>query len=148
MLALNFYIGPDRHAVDCLHIARVAPRVKVTSIAGAPEWITGEAMLLGLRTPIVDVRALLLGDATPNLLSSRLLLLNQCEEMPSPLGLLVERMTEVTTLKTPKTDALNAERPWLCAEVFDSRGPIRLIDPRKLVPRDTLAALASVLESF
>ena len=136
MLALTFHIGPHRHAVDSLHVSRVVPMVALTPIDDAPPWLAGNAKLLGIDTPIIDLSALLIEKPVAKLLSTRILLYLS----PKPVGFIVERMTEGVRLKPPENhEPTDPAKPWLLAILFDPLGPIHLIDPQKAMPAETLA---------
>jgi chemotaxis-related protein WspB len=148
MLALIFHIGADRHAVDSRHVGRVVPFVATRPMPGAPPWVVGKAQLLGLETPLIDVGALVTGVPCKKLLSSRVILFQyewqEGERLISrPLGLIVERMTQAATLALP--DPPDEKRPgdplYLTAVIYDAMGPIRLIDPQKLLPHEARASI-------
>jgi len=148
MLALLFHIGPQRHAIDSRFVERVVPLVTAQQVPDAPPWLVGAARMLGVATPVVDVSHMLVGTAARRLLSTRLLLIQYASGgISRPLALMVENMTDSVTLTSPEPAPKN-EPVHVTHVVFDPRGPIRLIDPQKLLPDFALAMLFDACDSL
>ena len=54
MLGLVFQVGPDKVAVDVCRVREVVPRVRLTVVHGAPEWIAGVFVYRGRVVPVID----------------------------------------------------------------------------------------------
>ena len=108
MLLIPFRLGAVAYAVDVTDVHQVLPLPRLRSVPGAADWLRGVFVFQGAVMPVVDLCQIACGQACPELLSSRLLLVgNRGTDTHLPaLGLLAEAVTQAVrgdTVAVPRT---------------------------------------------
>lgn len=150
-LFLLFQVGGDRYALDAQRIVEVLPLVRFKRIPRAPTGIAGVFDYRGAPVPVVDLSELMIGRATEQRLSSRLVVVDRAGAGSGErrtLGLLVEKATE--TLRRHAAEFVAAgvaasESPYLGPVSADRRGFIQQVDVDRLLPPAVLDALSDAL---
>jgi len=148
MLLLLFYVGDDRYALESNRVVQILPNLTLKKVYHAPNYVSGLFNYRGQIIPVVDISYLLRDQASPDLLSTRIILVKNQVSAPitsnspstttssSLLGLRAERVT--TTLDLPKTAlkdrGMKVEAsPYLGKIILDDQGIIQLICPEYLL---------------
>jgi chemotaxis-related protein WspB len=150
-LYLLFQLGGDRFALDVHGIAEVLPLVRLKRIPKAPSGVAGVFDYRGVPVPVVDLSQLVLGRATEDRLSSRIVLVDYTTAGSverRQLGLLVEKATE--TLRRDPAEFVAAgvsskAAPYLGAVSADAAGFVQLLDVQRLLPSAVREALYASL---
>jgi len=151
MLLLLFYVGNDRYALESRRVIQVFPNLTLKQVHHAPDYIPGLFNYRGQIVPVLDLSQLIRGTASPDLLSTRIILVREARTEPTAptaclLGLRAERVT--TTLDVSET-ALKSEgmkvdaAPYLGKIVTDAQGMIQLICLEHLLSETQSIALLS-----
>lgn len=98
MIALLFSVGSDRYALPASAILEVLPLVALKRVPPAPPCLAGLLNDHGAAVPVVDVCVLIGGLPCKRSLSSRVVLAKYLVAGArfEPLGLMIERATEMT----------------------------------------------------
>jgi len=138
MLFLIFHLGEDWYALNAAEIVQVLPQVNWKVVPCAPPGVAGVINYHGTPVPLIDPKALSLGQAAERHMSTRIILFNYLtpDGETHLLGLLAEQTTE--TIRREINDfvepGIPADRaPFLGPVTTDERGLIQLIEPRKLL---------------
>lgn len=138
MLFLIFHLGEDWYALKSAEIVQVLPHVAWKVIPQAPPGVAGVINYHGTPVPLIDPKALSLGQAAARHMSTRIILFNYLASDGEThlLGLLAEQTTE--TIRREINDFVDAgvpadRAPYLGPVTNDERGLIQLIEPRKLL---------------
>ncbi|MFO7602922.1 MAG: chemotaxis protein CheW [Gammaproteobacteria bacterium] len=104
MLALSLYIGTEHFAVPVAQVAEVLPLTGLQAIPLAPDYIAGLLDYHGTPVPVIDLCALMTGNAHHKVLTTRMILIHyrHAQERARLLGLIAERVTE--TLQIPDAE--------------------------------------------
>src|SRR5437868_11271606 len=139
MLALTFQVGPDRVAVDVRRVREVVPRVRLSPVSGAPDWLAGAFVYRGRVIPVIDLHRLAGAGECPPHLSSRIILVPHTPPGGGErlLGLLA---TQVADIREVAAD--DAVLTGLAADggvdlgpvVADGPGLVRLVNLDRLLP--------------
>ena len=144
MLALTFQVGPDRVAVDVRRVREVVPRVRLTPVSGAPDWVAGAFVYRGRVVPVIDLHRLAGAGECPPHLSSRIVLLPVPGADPDALvGLLATQVANVRELAAAPA-APGPPSPSLGPAVADGTGVLRVLDPERFLAFAAPPALAAV----
>jgi chemotaxis-related protein WspB len=146
MLFLLFQLGDDRYALEASQVAEVLPLVTIKHIPQAPPGIAGAFNYRGAPVPVIDLSELTVGRPSRARLSTRLILVNYCDETGAArvLGLIAERATETTRREPTDFVASGVEAgtaSYLGPVATDERGLLQRIEVNQLLPssvRDVL----------
>ncbi len=96
MLQVLFQIGSDRYALDSRQVVEIVPRVRFKEVPGAPDYVRGLFEYRGRIVPVIDLCRLVGKPAAPDLMSSRIMLVNYPDRRGGAqvLGLLAENVTD------------------------------------------------------
>ena len=145
MLALTFQVGPDRAAVDVRRVREVVPRVRLSPVSGAPDWVAGAFVYRGRVVPVIDLHRLAGAGECPPHLSSRIVLLPVPGADPDALvGLLATQVANVRELAAAAPAAPGPPSPSLGPAVADGAGVLRVLDPDRFLAFAAPPALAAV----
>lgn len=134
MLLLLFYVGDNRYALKSRQVVQIFPNLILEKVHHAPEHISGLFNYGGQIVPVIDLSHLIQGKASLNILSTRIILVNNQtsgqSSTPQLLGLQAERAT--TTLDLPEADLKDGgikldAAPYLGKIFTDKQGMIQLI---------------------
>lgn len=145
MLALLFTVAEERYAVDASRIRQVLPLLKLRSVPESSPGIAGVAIYQNAPIAILDASLLLTNQATPDLLSSRLVIIDGNGPLQgTTYGLLLEQATSTQEMDLsrrcpPPASAANSP---LGDYLSDADGLIQLIEPEKIFDAVTLQAIA------
>lgn len=150
MKVLVFHIGREPYALPLAAIGRVLPVARLKALPGAPHFVPGLLDLHGEAIPVIDLSSLAGNPAEAVRYDTRILLV----EVPAAgrmrrLGLKAERVSGVSTVAEPLTDAGVVAAPWLGALGIDSSadlspaagGMLQLLDPARLLAPEVEALL-------
>jgi len=143
MLLIMCHCRANRYAIDSRHVKEVLPRANLHVLAGSPSWLAGMLICRGSATPVMDLSQLTEGRPCPNLLSSRIVVL-QMELAGSfrQLGVLAERVGLCEVHEAPGASGGESDRPaslgTLC---LDEQGVFQLVAISRLVSADRKALL-------
>jgi len=144
LLVLTFRVGPEPLALDIRRVREVVPRVRLQPVSGGPAWLAGVFVCRGTVVPVIDLHQLAGGGACPPHLSSRIILVPRGDEL---IGLLA---TQVADVRDVNTDAEPLSSPALSGSanfgplVADGTEILRLLDPDRLLPEESLRQLEAV----
>jgi chemotaxis-related protein WspB len=141
MLLLVFQAGKQRFGLDAADVIEVAPALECRAVPHAPAYIAGLANYRGATAPVIDVSALLTGEAAALFLSTRTVMVRY---RGNSLGLLVERAVETVACNEsdlqPMPVAVEGAR-YLGPILMDGAGAIQKISVDGLLPEDLRTAL-------
>src|SRR2546425_7935421 len=97
MLFLLFQLGKDRYALAASRVVEVVPLVALKQLPQAPKGVAGIFNYRGRPVPAIDLCALTFGRPAAERLSTRIIIVNYCDERGARhlLGLIAERATEM-----------------------------------------------------
>lgn len=138
MVFVLFYVGGDRFVVEAQKLIEVVPLVKLNKLSNTPGHIAGLCNYRALPVPVVDVRVLVDGELSRQVLSTRILLVNYTgqEWRQHILGLIVEEATETITLDINafhKSSVKSSEGSFVSNVMTDERGIIQWMDVDQLL---------------
>lgn len=134
MLLLLFYVGNNRYALESKQVVQIFPNLILKEVPHAPDYISGLFNYRGQIVPVIDLSYLIQGKVSLNILSTRIILVNNQTSRQSStshlLGLQAERAT--TTVDLPETDLKDGgiqldAAPYLGKIITDDQGMIQLI---------------------
>jgi chemotaxis-related protein WspB len=139
MLCLLLNLCGAMFALPCAKIVRIVPKVPLRPIPHAPAYFAGLLLYHGLAVPVVDLCALTSERVTPDLLSSRIVLVHYgaAVEKDRILGLLAEQIME--TIHLDEKDFANSTiklhaTPYLGRVANTEVGLVQLIEVQELLP--------------
>jgi len=141
-LFLLFTLGEQRFALPARAIVEVLPLLPLKRVPHAPAWVGGVFAYRGKVVPVIDVRALALGEPAVRRTSTRVVLVNyrqgQC------LGLVLEHVSE--TLRCDPAEFKpygmnNADARYLGPIREDARGLLQWITVDELLDERAQALL-------
>lgn len=95
VLALLLHVGDEAYAVACADVISVVPRPLLRRVPGVSREVSGVFVFRGGVVPVVDLALRFGADATPDLLSSRVVLVKPHDRV---LGLLAAHVGDVVRL--------------------------------------------------
>ncbi|MES2255420.1 MAG: chemotaxis protein CheW [Pseudomonadota bacterium] len=138
MLFLLFQLGKDRYALAASQIEEILPLVSIRQVPGSSAGVIGVFNYHGTSVPVVDLSELILGQAAPSRLSTRIVIARYDNENGKThlLGIIVENATE--TMQGEDADFIpsgisNDFLPFLGAISTSPRGLIQRIDVHKVL---------------
>lgn len=125
-------VSGQHFAIETSSIAEVVPVVEVRSVPGTPTWVRGLMDYRGILIPLLDVRALLGGDATKPRRASRVLIVRMSAGL---IGLLVDTVRSVERGQTEQGHPgfASEETPFLGPIVRTADGTVQLVTPERLL---------------
>lgn len=146
MLILQFMAGRERYGLDIEQIIEVSSLVSLRAVPHAPPEVAGTFNYRGTLTPVIDLTALLTGQASRPRMGTRIMLVTHTGEdgRTHILGLLAESVTEIISCETKNLQqpvVSVSGSPYLGDMVFDERGAIQLLEMKRLLTRDLLFTL-------
>ena len=143
MLVLMCESGGSRYALDAACVVEVVPCVRLEPAVGTPEWLAGTFSYRGRAVHVVDLAYLTTGLPCARYLSSRIIVADlPVQGLPSPLGLLAQRLT-TAQIDAPAADtaAPRAESSPFGRILLDGQGMFHLLEPSRLFSADRRRAL-------
>jgi chemotaxis-related protein WspB len=138
MLFLVFQLGPDRYAIQAEQVVEILPLVNAKHIPRAPVGVAGVFNYHGAPVPLIDLAHLALGQPSRKWMSTRIVLINYCDQSGKThlLGILAERATE--TMHRLEREFIDpgiatAQAPYLKGVLSDADGIIQRIEIQNLV---------------
>jgi chemotaxis-related protein WspB len=147
MMLLLFRVGGEQYGIDCASVVEVIPRVNVSKIHQAPEFVAGSFNYRGTIVAVLDLAQLLQGTPTPVAYSSRTIVLEVERDSTRGhlLGAIAPKVTE--TWSVPK-EARWVDRPihlqqvpYLEQTILCDRGTVRPLRVDRLLRDPEIAAL-------
>ncbi len=139
MICLRFKISNSFYGLDCTDIIEVVPRIGMTAIVGAPDYVPGYFNYRGKIVPVADVSMLVAGQAAPERLSSRIAIVRFGAERC--LGLLLEGATEVivvddAAITTAQSSGILTEADFMGRIIVAGGETMQLIKVMELLPEE------------
>ncbi|AOB32091.1 hypothetical protein AKI39_17305 [Bordetella sp. H567] len=142
LLYLRFDIAGDRYVLPASSIVRMLPVTPLKSLPAAPPWVAGVLLYGDTPVPVIDVRALALGQASAARASTRIAVVDYRPAADAPahlLGLLLEHATE--TVHYDPDDFVpygldNRDARYLGPVRADAHGMVQWVHLRDLLPAD------------
>ncbi|WP_042267754.1 chemotaxis protein CheW [Paraburkholderia heleia] len=153
MLFLVFELDGERYALDAREIAHVLPLAPVRAFPGTPAYIAGVMDYEGAPVPVVDLPMLALGRPARTLMSTRLVLVYDCEHDADPasshapprlLALLLESATRTQSIapeRFAEGGIATPEARWLGPVARDGRGFVQWVKVAQLLDTRVRALL-------
>ena len=153
-----FEIASERYGIEAVGVVEVVPSVPLRAVPGTVPGVTGLLRFRGGLVPVVDLGILWAGRPSPARMSSRIVVCDlSTGEGPvgswadaaaharPRIGLLAERVLQVTAVDPDATDASEGPRTpgarGLGRIVRDGEALLQLVRVSDLVPADLLATL-------
>jgi len=138
MLFILFYVGDDRYVVEAQKVVEVVPFVKLTKFPNTADYIAGLCNYRAVPVPVVDVRCLIVGEISRQVMSTRILLVKYLSHTSHEhiLGMIVEYATETITLEIDRfhQSSLSASKGSYVSKVMtDEHGIIQWLDADQLL---------------
>ncbi len=139
MLFLLFEIGTDRYCLEASRVVEVTPMVSFKKLPHAPGYVAGLINYRGTIAPVIDLSALLGGNPSRPLFSTRIILVDfvGADKRHHALGLLAEKVTETIVRKEEDFQlpgiAVDGAR-FLGKVVSDERGMIQRVETEQILP--------------
>ncbi len=138
MLFILFEAGGERYAIEARRVVEVAPLLGLKKLPRAPRGLAGIFNYRGRAVPAIDLSELAAEKPAPELLSTRIIIVNCPGETGEDrlLGLIAERATEIlrkdpSEFRHPGIELPSA--PWLGPILLEPDGPIQLIKEQNLL---------------
>lgn len=127
MLVIVFQAGVGRYGIEARRVSAVLPQPRLTEIPTAPPAVSG-LMTYGARVvPVVDVTAMLTGEVSKPVMSTRILVVEAAFQRGEKrlIGLLVEHATEAVNCdeKAVRSSGLRMGGP-LAGDVWEIEGQV------------------------
>lgn len=140
LLFLRFNIADERYVLAASHIVRMLPVTPLKTLPAAPPWVAGILLYGDVPVPVIDVRALALGQASAARASTRIAVVDYQPAADTParlLGLLLEQATE--TVHYDADDFVpygldNRDARYLGPVRADARGMVQWVRIGDLLP--------------
>jgi len=139
MLFLLFQLGADRYALEANRVVEVVPLLELKRLPQAPKGVAGVFNYRGRPVPAVDLSELMLGQASSERLSTRIIVVKHPDAAGQDrlLGLIAEHATE--TLRADPLSFVDSGvrlggAPYLGPMLMDGRGPVQLLHEQRLIP--------------
>lgn len=141
-LFLLFTLGEQRFALPARAVVEVLPLLPLKPVPHAPAWVGGVFAYRGKVVPVIDVRALALGEPAVRRTSTRIVLVNYQQGLC--LGLVLEHVSE--TLRCDPSEfkpygLANPEARYLGPIREDARGLLQWITVDELLDERAQALL-------
>lgn len=146
MLFVLFYIGEDRYVVEAQKVVEVVPFVKLTKFPNTAEYIAGLCNYRAVPVPVVDVRCLIEGGMSQEVMSTRILLVKYPSHTGHEhmLGMIVEYATETITLDVSRfhqSTVQTSEGSYVSQIMTDEHGIIQWLGVSRLLSQGDCDAL-------
>ncbi len=140
MLFVLFHVGEDRYVVDAKKIVEVVPLVKLSNFSKAPDYIAGLCNYRAVPVPVVDIRYLLNGVSSEQVMSTRIFLVNYTGYAGHEhiLGIIAEYATETIELELSRfhqSVLKSSEESYVSNIMTDAQGVIQWMDIDCLLSR-------------
>lgn len=137
-LAILLHVGDEAYAVACADVVSVVPRPHLRSIPSAPAEVLGVFVFRGQVVPVVDLALRLGGGETPDLLSSRVVLVCPAGRT---LGVLAAHVGDVVRLPRAAARVPMSGEPAVAEIVLHEGRAILWLELAGLVPERVEALL-------
>jgi len=140
MLFVIFHVGDDRYVVDAQKVVEVVPLVKLSNFSNTPDYIAGLCNYRAVPVPVVDIRCLIEGVPSKEVMSTRILLVKYTgyTGMEHLLGVIVEYATETVVLDIKRfhqSTLQSSEDNYVSNIMTDEHGIIQWMDVDRLLSR-------------
>jgi len=98
MLYLFFSLGNEKYALASEPVRQIVPNVRLRPLPGSPAWIKGLLNYHESVVPVIDLSTLTQGQPVPDVLGSRIILIERGTEGVRLMGLLAEKVLEVHSI--------------------------------------------------
>lgn len=146
MLVLQFRAGQDLFGLAVKDIIEVAHLTALRKLPHAEAFVAGLLNYRGRMVPVLDLTALITGNPSRRLFSTRIILVNykSAQEEMHVLGLIAEGATEVhkiqeSSLQDPGIAIEDA--PYLGKIWVDKKKTMQIIDLYSIIPAELRASL-------
>jgi chemotaxis-related protein WspB len=139
MLLLHFQVDQERFAVNATRVVEVVPIPDFWTIPYTPEYVAGSFNYRGTIVAVIDLNALISGQAARPFLSTRIMLMRYPGQDGEEhlLGLMAEGVTEISTyddhdIQPPAI--VSSDRPFLAGLILEDDDRIQVINIEGLLP--------------
>lgn len=139
MLLLQFQAGKERYGFDVSRVIEVVPMVVFRPLPHVDDSVAGVFNYRGTMVPVIDLTALLTGDASRPLFSTRIILVHYPgrDGEDHTLGLMAERVTETVYCAEEdfQTAGISVDgAPYLGDLLIRTVGTIQRVEVEQLLP--------------
>lgn len=142
MLFVVFRAAGGRWALDASTVVEVVPLVRLVPLPHAPAYVRGLFRWRGLVLPAVDLSVLAGGDASRELMSTRILVARISGEGAGRFAGLVAEGVTGTALRPEGPASASGlslpEAPWITGVLPDGAEMVPCISPSRIVPPEVL----------
>ena len=118
-----FELNDQLYAIDSKEIVEIIPNVNFTAIPNAPKFIKGIFNYRGTAVPVIDLLIMTGGKATPNKLSTKIMIVNYnpAKAVEKTIGLMTENIvgSEHISDEQIKKSGLNIEEAKYLGDVVN-----------------------------
>ncbi|WP_297527398.1 chemotaxis protein CheW [Thiohalobacter sp.] len=139
MLFLVLQLGEERYAIEAGDIVEIVPFLRLRALPQAPPYVAGVFDYRGELVPVIDMQALVRGEPSRPLMTTRIVVVRYVDEQVGErrLGLLTEEVVE--TLRRDPGEFQPAgievgEAPYLGPMTRDAQGLVQQIRIEQLLP--------------
>lgn len=132
-LALLLHVGDEAYAVACADVLAVVPRPLLRRVPGVSRDVSGVFVFRGGVVPVVDLALRFGAEPTPDLLSSRVVLIRPKDRV---MGVLAARVGDVVRLPREVGHAVMPTEPSVAGVVLHEGRTVLWLELAGLVPSD------------
>ncbi len=139
MNCLRFSMGDGLYGLNTEEVVEIVPRIGLTPIVGAPDYVPGYFTYRGRVVPVVDMSRLTTGTAAEALLSSRIAVVRYGNARL--LGLLLENATHMQDTaemgaEGEQDSGIRTEARYMGGIIVGKGHQLQLVKVRELLPED------------
>lgn len=142
MLLVLFEAGKERYGLDSRRVVEVVSTPACRELPHAPAWVAGMANYRGRMIPVIDLTALICGEPSRRVMSTRMMVASL--EPDRFLGLIAEHAVETLKCDPAALEGPTiriAEAPYLGAVLRDDRGSVQAVTLDRLLPAEVRSLL-------
>ncbi|MCF8239944.1 MAG: chemotaxis protein CheW [Melioribacteraceae bacterium] len=137
MQLLLFELEKHFFALDSKEVIEIIPLLKLTSIPKAPGYVKGVFNYRGTAVPVIDLSSLIENTDTPNILSSRIILVNyKFKNDKKILGIISRRVVEILKVDDNLIDEVqlnNEESKFLSKVIKFEKRMVHIVEVTNLL---------------
>lgn len=139
MLFLVLQLGEERYAIEAGDIVEIVPFLRLRALPQAPPYAAGVFDYRGELVPVIDLQALVRGEPSRPLMTTRIVVVRHVDEQGREhhLGLLTEDVVETLRRNADEFEPAGieiGETPYLGPITRDARGLVQQIRVEQLLP--------------
>jgi len=139
MLFLVLQLGEERYAIEAGDIVEIVPFLRLRALPQAPPYAAGVFDYRGELVPVIDLQALVRGEPSRPLMTTRIVVVRHVDEQDREhhLGLLTEDVVETLRRNPDEFEPAGievGETPYLGPITRDAGGLVQRIRVEHLLP--------------